>query len=188
MNSLKCLLVSLLMSVLASQAATASPASDQKKVDIIAQSVYQDKLWPAMRKAVPNVGDRKSLMCVFSKTRNLAPYNILLSELYRESFGDGISEKVSDFLNKNSHDFTYQFHMQAMSNGAIRVNALDTRDNNININHIVDFYPDEKYDFIDYGKLSKTATSQQQILSIYQRFFPGALQKKCLQNYQHLER
>ncbi len=188
MNFSKCLLVSVLTSILASQAVAANTVNDKKTVDLIAQSVYQDKIWPAIKRHVPNSGDRKSLMCVFSKTRNLAPYNILLSELYRESFGDGVAEKVRGFLDKNSHDFTYQFHMQTMGNGVVRVNALDTRDNNININYIVDFYPDEKYDFIDYGKLSKTSDSQKQILSIYQRFFSGALRKKCLQNYQYLER
>jgi hypothetical protein len=155
---------------------------------LIAQSVYQDKIWPSIKRHVPNADNRKSLICVFSKARNLEPYNILLGELYRESFGDGVAEKMSDFLGKNSHDFTYQFHMQAMNNGAVRINALDTRDSDVNLNYIVDFHPNERYEFINYGRLSNTAKSQEEILQIYKRFLPSILQKKCIQNYQYLER
>jgi hypothetical protein len=168
--------------------ASSGQTEPHKPGGIIAQSVYQDKIWPSIKRHVPNAGNRKSLICVFSKTRNLAPYNILMGELYRESFGDGVAEKVRDFLDKNSHDFTYQFHMQAMNNGAVRINALDTRDSSINLNYIVDFYPNERYDFINYGRLSSTAKSQEEILQIYKRFLPGALQRRCIQNYQYLER
>jgi hypothetical protein len=169
--------------------ASRSAQTKLRKTEVtIAQSVYQDKVWPSIKQHVPNAGNRKSLICVFSKTRNLAPYNSLLEDLYRESFGDGVAEKVSDFLSKNSHDFTYQFHMQALDNGNVRINAFDTRDRTININYIVDFYPDERYDFISYGKLPNTDKSQKEILQIYKTFLPGVLQKKCIQNYQYLER
>ncbi len=188
MNIPKWLLVSLSTSILAPQVVTANTVDNNKTVHIVAQSVYQDKIWPLMKSHVPNTGDKKSLLCVFSKTRNLAPYNFLLQELYRESFGDGVADKVGDFLKKNSHDFTYQFHMQAMNNGAVRINALDTRDSSINHNYIVDFYPNEKYNFINYGKLPRTNQSQEKILQIYKRFLPGALQKRCMQNFQYLER
>lgn len=161
---------------------------DNRTVSLIAQSVYQSKIWPAIKRHVPTNGSKKSLLCVFSKTRNLAPYNILLEELYRESFGDGVADKVGEFLNRNSHDFTYQFHMQVINNGSVRINALDTRDRDINHNYIVDFYPDEKYDFINYGRLPRTAESQEKILQIYKRFLPGILQRKCMANFQYLER
>jgi hypothetical protein len=165
-----------------------SPIIGSTESSVSTQSVYQDKIWPSIKTYVPNTGNKKSLICVFSKTRNLAPYNILLEELYRESFGDGSAEIVRKFLNKNSHDFTYQFHMQAMSNGSVRINALDTRDKVINHNYVVDFYPNEKYGFITYGRLPRTSKSQEQILHIYKIYLPGALQRRCIQNFQHLER
>jgi hypothetical protein len=170
------------------QPVRASSVSDNRTVGLIAQSVYQDKIWPAIKRHVPNNGSKKSLLCVFSKARNLEPYNVLLEELYRESFGNGVAEKVGEFLNRNSHDFTYQFHMQSMNNGSVRINALDTRDRNINHNYIVDFRPDEKYEFINYGRLPRTAESQEKILQIYKRFLPGVLQRKCMANFQYLER
>jgi len=117
----------------------------------------------------------------------LTPYNILLGELYRESFGDGVANKMREFLEKNSHDFTYQFHMLAMNNGAVRIHALDMKNRYINHNYIVDFYPNEKFNFINYGKLPPTARSQKKILQIYQRFLPLALQKRCIQYFQYFE-
>jgi len=188
MNLPKWLLVSLSTSILASQVATANTVDKNKTVNIVAQNAYQNKIWPSIKRHVPNAGDKKSLLCVFSKTRNLTPYNILLEELYRESFGDGVAKIMGDFLKKNSHDFTYQFHMQAMNNGAVRINALDTRDSYINHNYIVDFYPNEKFNFINYGKLPRTAQSQEKILQIYKRYLPSTLQKSCIQYFQYLER
>jgi hypothetical protein len=170
------------------QSVAENSIGDNRVVNVISQSVYQDKIWPSIKRHVPNDGNKKSLLCVFSKARNLKPYNLLLEELYRESFGDGVAEKVGEFLTRNSHDFTYQFHMQAMSNGSVRINALDTRDKDINHNYIVDFYPDEKYNFINYGRLPRAAKSQEEILQIYKRFLPGVLQRKCMENFQYLER
>lgn len=177
MNLPEWLLVSLWTSILASQVVTASTVEHNKTAHIVAQTAYQDKVWPLMKSHVPNAGDKKSLLCVFSKARNLAPYNFLLQELYRESFGDRVAAKVGEFLKKNSHDFTYQFHMQAMNDGAVRIHTLDTRDSYINHNYIVDFYPNEKYNFINYGRLPRTNQSQEKILQIYKRFLPSALQK-----------
>lgn len=158
-----------------------------KTVQIVAQSGYQDNVWSFIKMYVPNTGDKKSLLCVFSKARNLTPYNILLGELYRESFGDGVAETVREFLKKNSHDFTYQFHMEAMNNGAVRINALDTRDNYINHNYIVDFYPNEKFDFINYGKQPHNAQGEEKILEIYRTYLPFVLRKRCIQSFQYLE-
>ncbi len=74
-----------------------------------------------------------------------------------------------------------------MNDGAVRIHTLDTRDNYINHNYIVDFYPNEKYNFINYGRLPRTNQSQEKILQIYKRFLPSALQKRCMQHFQYLE-
>lgn len=184
--------VALLSCLIFSSAAAMSKDIDKKPIseteDVIAQSVYQDKVWPAIKRHVPKANDRKYLICFFSKARNLTPLNILLGELYGETFGDGVSKKVTDFLEKNSYDFTYQFHLLARENGAVRIKGFDTRGSNININYVVDFYPNERYDFISYGKLPRTDKSQEEILQLYRHFLPGVLQKKCIENYQYLER
>lgn len=154
---------------------------------VVTKSAYQEQIWPLIRGHVPNAGDRKSLLCVFF-SETITPYNILLQELYRESFGDGVAEAVGKIVEANTHDYTYQFHLQALDNGSVRIHTLDSRDGEINHNYIVDFYQDETFDYINYGRRPQNEQSEHEILQIYIRFLPSILQKQCsLQGFWFLE-
>lgn len=153
----------------------------------IAQNTYRDRIWPSIQNHVPQPGDRKTLTCSFSKQRNLDPLNSLMTELYRDSFGDGAAEVADEMLSKNSHDYTLEFQMQALNSDVVRIRVLDTVDGKIAHSYIVDFQGDETLDVVDFGDQPNTPEGKEEVLQVYKKFMPNVLKQKCMDYYQYSE-